>query len=113
MVQPEAGNVPRSNEPKDLARVGSREDRETRIEVLSRKKKTLERRKDAHLALKILHNVQKMVVNVWFVVELHLDRVQIAQRVCHVQRAIIPVIAVGSDSSSVCDSRRVNISAAL
>jgi hypothetical protein len=75
--------------------------------------KTYEGRKDEHLALKILHNVQEMVVNVWFIEELHLDRVEVAQRVCHVQRAIVPIVAVGSEGSSIGDSSRVHISAAL
>ena|ERR1700677_4462134 len=75
--------------------------------------KKIERRKYEHLALKILHNVQEMVVNVRFVVELHLDRVEVAQRVCHVQRTIVSVVAVGSDGSSVGNSSRVHISAAL
>src|SRR6267142_66477 len=46
---------------------------------------------DAHLALKILHNIQKVVVHVRLVIELYLDRVQVAQRVSHVQRPIIAV----------------------
>ena len=44
---------------------------------------------DVHLALKVLHYIQKMVVHVRFIVELHLDRVQVAQRVRHIQRPII------------------------
>ena len=45
--------------------------------------------KDVHLALKVLHYIQKVVVHVRFIVELHLDRVQVAQRVRHIQRPII------------------------
>lgn len=59
---------------------------------------------DAHLALKILHNIQKVVVHVRLVTELHLDRVQVAQRVSHVQRSIIAVAValsrVGSGGGS-------------
>ena len=53
---------------------------------------------DAHLALKILHYIQKVVVHVWFVMELHLDRVQVAQRVRHIQR---PIVGVGVALSRV------------
>jgi hypothetical protein len=45
--------------------------------------------KDVHLALKVLHYIQKVVVHVRFIMELHLDRVQVAQRVRHIQRPII------------------------
>jgi hypothetical protein len=45
--------------------------------------------KDIHLALKVLHYIQKVVVHVRFIMELHLDRVQVAQRVRHIQRPII------------------------
>ena len=44
---------------------------------------------DVHLALKVLHYIQKVVVHVRFIMELHLDRVQVAQRVRHIQRPII------------------------
>jgi len=62
-------------------------------------------REDAHLALKVLHYIQEMVVHVRFIVKLHLDRVQVAQRVRHIERPISPIAvalsSVGSSNSGV------------
>jgi hypothetical protein len=68
-------------------------------------------KKDTHLALKVLHYIQKVVVHVRFIMELHLDRVQVAQRVRHIQRPIIvATIALSRVSSS---SSRSSIAAAI
>jgi hypothetical protein len=58
-------------------------------------------RTDVHLALKVLHYIQKVVVHVRFVMELDLDRVQVAQRVSHIQRPIIAVAIASGISVSI------------
>lgn len=42
---------------------------------------------DSHLALEVLHDVQEVVVHVRLVLELLLDRVEVAERIGHVQRS--------------------------
>lgn len=39
---------------------------------------------NSHLTLKILHNIQKAIVHVRFILELDLDSVEVAQRVSNV-----------------------------
>lgn len=87
---------------------------EIRTEDMQKRKDTdREKNKgeDAHLALKVLHYIQKVVVHVRFVMELQLDRVQVAQRVRHIQRPIIAVaVALSRVGSSDCwDSIAINV----
>lgn len=37
------------------------------------------------LALKVLHDIEKPVVYVWSILELYLDRVEVAERIGHVE----------------------------
>ena len=41
----------------------------------------------AHFALEVLHDVEKVVVHVWLVLELDLDRVEVGERVGDIERA--------------------------
>src|SRR5712671_1559642 len=62
-------------------------------------------REDAPLALKVPHYIQEVSVHVRFIVKLHLDRVQVAQRVRHIEQPISPIAvalsSVGSSNSGV------------
>ena len=49
---------------------------------------------NSQLTLEILHDVQKLVVHLRLVRKLQLNRVEVTERVAHVERAIAPTLLV-------------------
>ena len=43
---------------------------------------------DVHLALEVLHNIQKDIVNIGAVMELDFDGVEVAKRICDIELTI-------------------------
>lgn len=43
------------------------------------------------MTLKVLHDVEKLVVDLWFVLELDFNGVEIAEGICNIERASILV----------------------
>lgn len=70
------------------------------LEVSKRRDK---RTSDARLALKVLHDIQKLIVDVWVVCKLILDSVEIAKGVGDVEgtRAVLCVLCLWSGCSIV------------